>query len=189
MSEKISPGGRTRRELVGNALRFEDIYSEHVDFVWKSVRHLGVTAACTDDVVQQIFLIVYRRLPGFSAHTSLKGWIFAIVVRVVSEHRRSLRRKSPHNFGTRTDPETVADSGERGPHASLLRSEAALLMRAWLEALDADKREVFVLAEIEELTAGQIADATGVPVGTVYSRLRAARREFSRMMRRRQNDN
>jgi RNA polymerase sigma-70 factor (ECF subfamily) len=79
-----------------------------------------------------------------------------------------------------TDPETLADSRTGGPHEALAKVEAARLVQRLLEELDHDKREVFVLAELEQLTAIEIADALGLNASTVSSRLRAARREFER---------
>jgi len=145
-----------------------------------------VDDAAVDDVVQHVFLVAYRRFPEFrlddfpGGRGSVKAWVFAILVRVVREHRRTTRRKSPHVNLPYTDPETVADSRHLGPHEALAKVEAACLVRQLLEELDDEKREVFVLAELEQLTALEIADVLGVNASTVSSRLRAARRDFER---------
>jgi RNA polymerase sigma-70 factor (ECF subfamily) len=161
------------------APNFDELYEGYVDFIWRSVRRLGVAEAATDDVVQQVFLVVHRRLPEFCGAASVRTWIFGIVLRVVREHRRLQRRKSPHHLWPSTDPETLADSAG-GPDESTARAEAARLVQAWLDELDDDKREVFVLAELEGMTAKEIADATGANPSTVYSRLRAARLDFEK---------
>jgi len=166
--------------LLARTRSFDEIYDEHVDFVWRSARRLGVDDGTVDDVTQQVFLVVHRRLAEFSGHPSMKAWVFAILVRVVREYRRTRRRKSPHSFAPAVDPETIADSRQQGPHDSLARIEAARMVQQWLEELDDEKREVFVLSELEQLTAGEIAQVTGVNVSTVYSRLRAARQDFER---------
>jgi RNA polymerase sigma-70 factor (ECF subfamily) len=165
---------------------FKDFYHAHVEFVWRGARRLGVDDAAVDDVVQHVFLVAYRRFPEFrlddfpGGRGSVKAWIFAILVRVVREYRRSTRRKSPHVNLPHTDPETLADSRHLGPHEALAKAEAVRLVQQLLEELDDDKREVFVLAELEQLTAVEIADALGVNASTVSSRLRAARRDFER---------
>jgi RNA polymerase sigma-70 factor (ECF subfamily) len=145
-----------------------------------------VDDAAVDDVVQNVFLVAYRRFPEFrfddfpGGRGSVKAWVFAILVRVVREHRRTTERKSPHSRLPHTDPETLADSGHIDPHEALAKAEAVRLVQQLLEELDDDKREVFVLAELEQLTAVEIADALGVNASTVSSRLRAARRDFER---------
>jgi RNA polymerase sigma-70 factor, ECF subfamily len=167
------------------AQTFRDFYHAHVEFVWRGARRLGVEDAAVDDVVQHVFLVAYRRFSQFRLHDfpgggSAKAWVFAILVRVVREYRRSTRRKSPHFTLPHTDPETLADSRELGPHEAFAKVEAARLVRRLLEELDDDKREVFVLAELEQLTTLEIASVLGVNPSTVSSRLRAARRDFER---------
>jgi RNA polymerase sigma-70 factor (ECF subfamily) len=159
---------------------FDRIYDEHVDFVWRSARRLGVSESAVDDIVQQVFLIVHRRLGEFEHRSSYKTWIFSILLRAVSEHRRSVRRKSPHwLFGAKSeDPELL--EAPHSPEEELAKAEAARLIEKLLESLDDDKRAVFVLAELEQMNAAEIAEATGTPTKTVYSRLRAARADFER---------
>jgi RNA polymerase sigma-70 factor, ECF subfamily len=167
---------------------FDELYEGYVDFIWRSVRRLGVSEAAADDVVQQVFLVVHRRLPEFSHAASVRTWIFGILLRVVREHRRLLRRKSPHHLWPRTDPETLADD-RASPDESTARAEAARLVQRWLDELDDDKREVIVQAEHEQMTAKEIAEAIGANASTVYSRLRAARLDFEKAAQRcRQRD-
>jgi len=158
---------------------FDELYELYVDFIWRSVRRLGVGEAAADDVVQQVFLVVHRRLPEFSHAASVRTWIFGILLRVVREHRRLQRRKSPHHLWPSTDPETLADD-RASPDESTARAEAARLVQRWLDELDDEKRELFVLAELEQMTAREIAEAIGSNASTVYSRLRAARMEFEK---------
>jgi RNA polymerase sigma-70 factor (ECF subfamily) len=159
---------------------FDELYESYVDFVWRSVRRLGVNEGSVDDAVQQVFLVVHRRLREFTPGGSVRTWIFGIVVRVVRDYRRSLRRKSPHTFAPQADPEMLADEKQAGADESTALAEAARLVQEWLGELDDDKREVFVLAELEQMTAQEIAEATGTNASTVYSRLRAARAEFEK---------
>ncbi|MDB5216345.1 MAG: polymerase sigma factor RpoE [Myxococcaceae bacterium] len=170
-----------RPALVGpETLSFEDVYEEHVTFVWRSARRLGVSESALDDVVQEIFLVVHRRLREFEGRSSLKTWLFAILLRVVRDHRRTVRRKSPHlaQQGA-TDPDTLTDRSNLNPHEAVARAEGLKLLHDILDTLDQDKREIFVLAELEQLAAPDIAEATGVNVNTVYTRLRAARHDFN----------
>jgi RNA polymerase sigma-70 factor (ECF subfamily) len=160
---------------------FEQLYDDHVDFVWRSARRLGLDESSADDVVQQTFIIVHRRWHEFEGRSTAKTWIFSILLRVVSDHRRTLRRKSPHAFHAPVDLDLLPDgSSGSDPHAALLRAEASRTIDLLLESLDGDKRVVFVLAELEDMTADEIGAATGLRRQAVYSRLRAARTDFER---------
>jgi RNA polymerase sigma-70 factor (ECF subfamily) len=158
---------------------FEQVYSTYVDFVWRSALRLGVDEAAADDVVQQVFLVVYQRLDGFEWRSTLKTWLFAILLRVVRGHRRIVRRKSPHLAHEWVDPDLAVD-GSGTPHDALSRAEASRTIDVLLDSLKGDKRVVFVMAELEEMTAAEISVATGLTPNAVYSRLRAARTDFER---------
>jgi RNA polymerase sigma-70 factor (ECF subfamily) len=160
---------------------FDHVYEQTFDFAWRSARRLGVAASAVDDVVQDAFLVVHRRLPEFEGRSSMKTWVFGILLRVVSDHRRTLRRKGglaelPH--------EDVLASRAQGPAETLEQRQAAALLHALLDELDDEKRAVFVLAELEELAAPDIAEMLSIPTNTVYSRLRAAREAFERSLAR-----
>jgi RNA polymerase sigma-70 factor (ECF subfamily) len=161
-------------------LSFDHVYEENFAFVWRSARRLGVSESALDDVVQEIFLVVHRRLAEFEGRSSLKTWLFGIVLRVVRDHRRSLRRKSPHSVRPEAavDPDALTDARSASPHESAAKAEAVRVLHRLLDELDDDKREVFVLAELEQVSAPEIAAAIGVNLNTVYSRLRAARQAF-----------
>jgi len=163
------------------AVTFEQLYDEHVDFVWRSARRLGLDASAADDVVQQTFLVVHRRWSEFEGRSLAKTWIFGVLLRVVSDHRRTLRRKSPHAFHPPVDLDTLEDGSAGGdPHETLLRAEASRTIDQLLESLDDDKRVVFVLAELEGMTADEIGRATGLDRQAVYTKLRAARTDFEK---------
>lgn len=152
---------------------FNQAYEQHFDMVWCGLRSLGVRDGQLDDASQDVFLVVHRRLGDFAGRSTLKTWIYGIVVKVAKDYRRLEKRKgglSPVDFD-------ITDLGPNPEdHAGEAQSRRALA--TLLETLDEDKREVFVLAEIEELTAPEIAEALELNLNTVYSRLRAARREF-----------
>ncbi len=158
------------------AARFEAVYRAHIDFVWRNVQRLGIPEGHAEDVVQAVLLVVFRRLDAFEGRSSLKTWIYEIVVRVVRDHRRTLRRKSPYAVGAGPlDPAALPAPSEQRPDALADRAEAARIVRELLDQLDDAKREVFVLAELEQLTLGEIAEVLHERPGTIASRLRAAR--------------
>jgi RNA polymerase sigma-70 factor (ECF subfamily) len=159
---------------------FEALYREHFRFVWRIVRRLGTDAQLVDDVVQDVFLVVHRRLGDFQGRSSAKTWLYGIVRRVAADHRRTLRRKPGLDAAAaaaQSDPDAMT-SGEQSPQASAEQAERVRLLHRLLGELDDDKREVFVLSELEGLTMAEIAEALDVNPNTISSRLRAARREF-----------
>ncbi len=161
---------------------FDDIYDRHFDFVWRSLRRLGVEPAALDDAAQEVFLVVHRRLTEFEGRSSLKTWLFSIALHVAQHHARSHARR-------RTDPlpeEVTGSYAEITPHDEAARREAISLLYAILDELEPAKRAVFVMAELEQFTAPEIAQATGTPLNSVYSRLRAARQDFEASLKRRQ---
>jgi RNA polymerase sigma-70 factor (ECF subfamily) len=163
---------------------FDQVYDAHFQYLWRAVRRLGVDPCSVDDVVQDVFVVVHRRLAEFESRSTLRTWIYGIALRVVRDHRRTVRRK---RLGAehRADPEGLeAIPDSRGPHEALAKVEAARLLDSILDGLADDKREVFVFAELEGMTVPEIAEVTGTNPNTIYSRLRAARREFDDAARR-----
>jgi RNA polymerase sigma-70 factor (ECF subfamily) len=165
---------------VGRCPTFVQIYEDHFPFVWRSARRLGTPPGDVDDVVQEIFVVAHRRLGEFEGRSSIKTWLFGIVLNVVRAHRRGLRARHPHTLAVApyADPAALIDTTD-GPHELATRAEAARLIDRLLEALDDDKRAVFVLFELEQMTAPEIAAVLEIPLNTVYSRLRLGRQEFA----------
>src|SRR5262249_28075975 len=140
---------------------FEAVYDEHFALVWRTARRLGVPDAIVDDAVQEVFLVVHRRLDQFEGRSSLKTWICAIVARVASDARRALRRKSPHarSADAAVDADTIADERAGDPYERTEKSEGVRLLHRLLDELDDDKRVVLVLAELEQMSVPEIAEA------------------------------
>lgn len=159
---------------------FEEVYDAHVGFLWRSARALGVPPSAVEDVLQDVFVVVHRRLPEFEGRDGLRTWLARILVRVVQQHRRRFRRKEDH-APLSTE---IADPTRTGPHDAVARAEAARLLVSILGAMPEDQRTVFVLAEIEQMTAPEIASALEAKLNTVYSRLRLARRTYQRHLAR-----
>jgi RNA polymerase sigma-70 factor (ECF subfamily) len=162
------------------ALDFARVYQEHVRFVWRTLRRLGVKDEDCDDAVQDVFLIVHRKLPEFRPEAPIKHWLFRLTSGIAKDHRRASRRKDPRQHGlipVASDGE-VADVRHQGPSEAAERTAAARLIRDLLQELDDEKREVFILADLEQMTAPEIAELLAIPLNTVYSRLRRARGEF-----------
>jgi RNA polymerase sigma-70 factor (ECF subfamily) len=163
-------------ETTAPGLGFERVYAEHFAFVWRNLRRLGVAPAQLDDAAQDVFIVVHRRL-GEVRVDALRPFLFGVVRRVAADQRRSAGR---HHAEALDDAPEVA-SGAPDAEGELARAEAARMVRAVLARLGDEQREVFVLAELEQMAAPEIAEAIGVPLNTVYSRLRAARAAFEKL--------
>jgi RNA polymerase sigma-70 factor, ECF subfamily len=180
-SSVSSSGSLARPEGGSAAQRLRGVIDRHYDFVWRTVRYLGVDEASAEDAAQQVMCILARRL-GEIASGAEMSFLFSTAVRVASEARRAARRR-PASDGVDVDeivalvpsPEELADE----------RSARAVL-RTVIDAIPNDLRVVFVLFEIEELTLAQIAAMVGIPIGTAASRLRRARESFHCIVRRMQ---
>lgn len=158
---------------------FDEVYEVHFDFVWCALRRLGILESSTDDAVQDVFLVVHRKLPAFEARSTLKTWLFGIVLRVARDHRRRHKRK-----GNKEPLTTELVDGAAGPDEHTSNNQAWRILDRLLGELDDDKREVFVLAEIEQLPVPEIAAILEINSNTAYSRVRAARQAFEQALAR-----
>jgi len=158
---------------------FAEVYDQCFEFVVRSARRLGVPESQVDDVVQDVFVTVHRRLDGFEGRSQIKTWVFGILRHTVRDLRRGQRRKP----ATSLEHEPEAPDNE-GPDAQAARSEGWKLLYGALESLSEDQREVFVLAELEQMSSPEIASALSLNLNTVYSRLRSARLAFETALKR-----
>lgn len=164
---------------------FETVYEENLKFVWRAARRLGIDSGDTDDVVQEVFVVAHRKLPEFEGRAQVKTWLLKILVRVVRHYFRTQRRKPGHRPAqTLDDLDVLRDHQDRGPAEAAERKDAVRVLDGLLARMDSEKREVFVLAEIEQLSSVEIAEVLGANINTIYSRLRAARQEFEQALRR-----
>jgi RNA polymerase sigma-70 factor (ECF subfamily) len=136
-----------------------------------------VSEAEIDDVVQEIFIVIHSRVHTLEQPESLRSWIYGIVRRTVSTYHRAKRAKLASSLTLSTEPDMQYPQ-QPSPQQLAEQSDQVRLLWGLLEKLDAPKREVFVLAELDEMTVPEIASAIEVPLNTVYSRLRAARQEL-----------
>jgi RNA polymerase sigma-70 factor (ECF subfamily) len=155
---------------------FESIYDAYFPFVWRSVSRLGVPPEQIEDVVQEIFLIAHRKLGEFEGRSKLKTWLYGIALRVARVYRVRARRVEDKGA---VDPDQVHGPHRDRPDARAEDAELARILNALLDSLDDDQREVFVLAELEQLSGPEIAETLGLRLNTVYSRLRLARAAFA----------
>jgi RNA polymerase sigma-70 factor, ECF subfamily len=159
-------------------LVFADVYAKHAAFVWRSMRRLGVRPGDVEDTCQEAFLVVHAKLGDFTGG-SVRAWLFAIAARVASDYRRRafVRREA-------TDVEVPEIAVPESQTGTVERAQAAALLGTILAGLDDDKRDVFILFELEQMPMQEVAAAVGAPLQTAYTRLHAAREIVSAQIER-----
>jgi RNA polymerase sigma-70 factor (ECF subfamily) len=162
-------------------LHVQQVYEAHFDFVWRTARRLGAHESQLDDVVQEVFLVVQRRLASFEGRSELKTWLFGITRKVVYS---TLRRGGNRREVVLDEDEELPDASAPTAEMQLAADEDTRLLYALLHELDEDKRAVFVLSELEEMSGPEIAEALDLHLSNVYARVRAARQAFDAALRR-----
>lgn len=156
-----------------NALTFDEVYEQHVGFVWRVLRSLGVEQAQLEDAAQDVFVVVHRKLRDFEGRSQLTTWLFAITRKVAAKHRRRVRPAASADLMSTADP-----------FRDTARAEAAALVARILDGMDDDKRIVFALVELERESVAEVARMLGINPNTASSRLRLAREEFAAAVKR-----
>jgi RNA polymerase sigma-70 factor (ECF subfamily) len=161
---------------------FDEIYADNFRSVWSGAKRLGIPTNSIDDVVQEVFVAVHRQLGTFHG-CQVRTWVFSILVRVVWNYRRTRQRKGAGQAlaSTVDDPDSIVASSE-SPLDKLLQREAASLLRQVLDNLGEARAALFVMSELEGMTAPEISSVTEANLSTVYGRLRAMRVEFDRQL-------
>lgn len=177
-AETLAAAGSTAGSAGTHGL-FNDFYTSHAQFVARSLRRLGIREELLDDALQEVFLIVYRKLPELDAQQHAKTWVFRITMNVAANLRRQTQRwHKKLGGGSAALPEGATGADET--LARVIHDEKRALLYKVLDSLDEDKRLVFVLHELEQLGVPEVAEALGLNLNTAYSRLRAARAAFER---------
>jgi len=155
---------------------FSELYEQWFDEVARWIRALGGPEADRDDLVQDVFLVVYRRLHDFDGQ-NVAGWLYQIARRRVRDFRRLLWVK--HLFGTTSVPLSEGlIVGGASPADSLETKEKRILLLDMLETLNVEQRAAFVLFEIEGYSGDEIARIQGIPINTVWARIHKARKKL-----------
>lgn len=152
--------------------RLAAIYREQFAFVWRSLRRLGVPNSALEDLTQDVFVAVARRLDDFEGRSSIQTWLFGIAMRVYLTRRRSEWRHS-------RKLDELAQRGEPSDDP-IAKRDAQRTLQALLDELDDEKRAIYVLAELEGFTVVEIAAGLEANVNTIYTRLRAARTQMQK---------
>ena len=158
-----------------NEREFAALYEAQYAYVERTLRRLGVAGADLADVAHDLFVVVYRRYGQHDPASPLRGWLFGIALKLAANYRKRAHR-------TREQPATAASErravdGRAAADEQLADAQARAQLLDALDALDLDQRAVIVLHDLEGAAAPDVAATLGIPLNTVYSRLRAARQK------------
>jgi RNA polymerase sigma-70 factor (ECF subfamily) len=159
--------------------RFRVLFEREFNYVWRALRRLGVHARDLEDVAQDVFVHVHRRLDDYDPARPMRPWLFAFAFRCASDWRRRAR----HRVEVAGDPDRAASSDLAADDAIALAEDRDLVSRA-LERVGIERRAVFILHEFDECPMKDIAESLGIPRFTAYSRLRVGRQEFTEAVHR-----
>ena len=162
------------------AARLRAMMDEHFDFIWRQVRRLGLSPDRADDAAQQVFIVASRKL-GEIARGRERSFLLGTAIRVASDVRRASARR--HEVASERATEAI-DPAPR-PDELLDHRRAREMLDDVLAQMPIDRRTVFILFELEEMTVAEIAELLELPQGTVASRLRRAREHFELALKRR----
>jgi RNA polymerase sigma-70 factor, ECF subfamily len=160
--------------------RLSALLHRHYGEVWRAVRRLGIPPDAAEDATQEVFIIAARKLATILEGQELR-YLYGIATRVAANRRRAIAaRREVH------DADAIQATPSQAPLADVLVEQRRLreLLDRVLDELPDDLRTTLVLFELEGLSEREIAEACGIPLGTVASRLRRARQAFHKAAQR-----
>ncbi len=153
-----------------------EVYAQNAELLWKSLFRMGIPEADLPDALQEVLLVVHRRLDTYDRSCRLSTWLFGICLRVASTQRRTRRRRREESMDPDVQLGPLVD--HQNPEELAVARDARRRFDAALASLDPEKRAIFTMFEIDGFGCAAIAEMLGVPKGTVFSRLSAARQAF-----------
>lgn len=162
--------------LPDSRLQTATVYDAYATFVWRSLQRMGVPESDLDDALQEVFIVVHRKLDQYDAERAkLSTWLFGISLNVARKHRSRGRLTLGADLEATPCDQPCQDT-------QLQRLQQAERLNVVLGKMRPEHSATFVMFELEGLSCQEIADLTGVPVGTVYSRLHKAREQFKELV-------
>ncbi|HEX2731834.1 MAG TPA: sigma-70 family RNA polymerase sigma factor [Polyangiaceae bacterium] len=174
----MAPFSRPTSDSAPGAAEFFGWYEANIDYVWRTLRRLGIPAADLADLSHDVFVVAWKQRAEIDPERPVKPWLFGVTFRVAANHRRRgwFRWRHDHELDSLTAPGLDPEQ-----HAQL-RAELEQLDAA-LSELPLKLRAVLLLHDFDEASPKDIRAALGIPLQTVYSRLAAARKRFQQAFR------
>jgi len=181
--ETVATSLDARAPVDTSAPPFREVYERYFGLVWRTLRRSGVPESSVEDAAQEAFVQVHRSLATFEGRASIATWVYRIARNVALNQQRYARRRWRERDHDELDDERDRDpSHDPAEHAE--RRDAWHTLARLLARIPETRREVLVLSDVEDLSAPEIAEMLGVPLNTVYSRLRIARSELEALVER-----
>ena len=187
----MSAGGRfaamdderlmVQKAAEGDTMAFERLFDKYQNFVWSVAYRMTYRQESAEDLAQEVFLIAWRKLPGFAGKSAFSTWLYRITVNTTLNWRRGAGRYVSLPEPGEWEPGDPAN--DHAPERAAMARDAERTLARLLDRLEDDRRLAFILREIEGLSYDEIAKATSWPVGTVRSRLARARDQLATMAR------
>jgi RNA polymerase sigma-70 factor, ECF subfamily len=157
----------------------ERIYEAEFEFVWNTLRRFGAVRSELEDLTHDVFIAAFPKGGAFDPSRAVRPWLCGVAFRILSDHRKKAR-------STREVLDEAPDTSDSalGPEESVSAQQDRRMLDQAMAALDADKRAVFVMHEINELKMPEVAEALEIPLNTAYSRLRLARGQMMETLNR-----
>lgn len=176
MDDHLTKIAATPSSEISSKDRIAALVKAHYDFVWRSLRRLGVRDGDADDAAQHVFLIAARKLEAIRPGCEC-SYLYQTALRIASDYRRAKKRRTEVDFSDQIDGPDPSDTCPSVDEMMDMRRARAKL-DSILDSMPMDLRAVFVLHELDQTTMADIANLLDVPAGTVASRLRRARKLF-----------
>lgn len=164
---------------MGGGPDLQQIYEQHHTFVWRVARRLGVSDATLDDVVQEVFVVIHRRRHELDMSGSIPALLYGITRKIAGRTRDTAQQRASR-LAIVEAPTVEHDD----PESRALLEERAAVVRDALDAMDEDKRMMFLLTAVEGMSVPEAAAVVDVNVNTAYARARAARELVSKAITR-----
>jgi RNA polymerase sigma-70 factor (ECF subfamily) len=170
----------------GAAIDLESVYASQREYVWLSLQRMGIQRSDLEDVFQEVFMIVHKRLHTYRPDAKLTAWLYGICLRSAASHRRRAFRRRERPGGVDLEPDGASpwQADGHAPDERLHAAARQARLNRMLDGLDPEHRAMVVMYEIEELSCAQISELTGLKVGTIHSRLHNARQKLAAAARR-----
>ena len=175
----LGPASALEESVAPRTPSLRDLFAMHASYVWNALRRLGAPASEVEDLTHDVFLQVHRHLGDYDPARPVRPWLFGFAYRIASQHRRRAHRRHETAF----EPDLTAHQGV-GPEESAVAEQRRQVVIEALQAIDLQRRAVFVLYELDGEPMSEIARTLEIPPNTAYSRLRVAREEFTAAVKR-----